>query len=318
MALACAAISPAVADEPWEATVRDSLDGPKFSEQAGLWYKKNFEQSAGKLEFQKDVVYSAPGALKLSVVSLCNADDDDCSERAEIWDDPKNRVPYDRGAWFGFAVKLADPIPTDDHRYLIAQWKREIGPDAKGDFSPFLALRMRKGKLFATIETNLVSATKQFAEGEPVTCAPGEAKVWQRPDTDQTRALIATDAGWQPEDGATYNACTDQIRVATYGDLPDVNSGWIDFAIYSKPGPDGSGRIEIFANDKRVASVTGHIGHDDAGLGKYQYFKFGPYRAGHPGDWSVYYDDFRRSAKCADVLKSGECPSLHAAGDTVQ
>ena len=66
------------------------------------------------------------------------------ARRAEIWDDPKNRVPYDRGAWFGFAVKFADPIPTDDHRYLIAQWKREIGPDAKGDFSPFFACDSRR------------------------------------------------------------------------------------------------------------------------------------------------------------------------------
>ncbi|MFO0993842.1 MAG: polysaccharide lyase [Hyphomicrobiales bacterium] len=294
------------------------MDGPQFSTEAGLWYKKNFEQSAGKLEFQKDVVYSPTGALKLSVVPLCDPADEDCSERAEIWDDPKNRVPYDRGAWFGFAVKLADPIPTDDHRYLIAQWKREIGPDAKGDFSPFLALRLKKGKLFATVETNLVHATKQFAEGEAVVCPPGQAQVWLRPDTNQTRALVATNSDWQPDDGANYNACTDEIRISTYGNLPAPNSGWIDFAIYTKPGPDGSGRIEIFANNKRVASITGHIGHGDAGLGKYQYFKFGPYRAGHPGVWTVYYDDFRRSAKCSDVLRSGECPSMQAAGESNQ
>lgn len=312
------ALGSASAQEPWEAPVRDNLDGPKFSAEAGLWYKKNFEQSAGKLEFQNEVVHSPTGALKLSVVPLCDPADEDCSERAEIWDDPKNRVPYDRGAWFGFAVKFADPIPADDHRYLIAQWKREIGPDAKGDFSPFFALRLRKGKLFATIETNLVKATKQFAEGEEVKCEPGQAQVWLRPDTNQTRALVATNPDWEQGDGTTYNACTDDIRVSTYGDLPAPSSGWIDFVIYTKPGPDGSGRIEIFANDKRIASITGHIGHDDAGLGKYQYFKFGPYRAGHPGVWTVYYDDFRRSGKCSDVLRSGECPSMQAAGDAGQ
>jgi hypothetical protein len=260
-------------------------------------------------------VLSPNGALKLSVEPLCERADEDCSERAEIWDNPKNRVPYDRGAWFGFAVKFADPIPTDDHRYLIAQWKREIGPDAKGDFSPFLALRLKKGKLFATIETNLVRSTREFGENQPVKCDSGEAQVWQRPDSDQTRALIATNSNWEPEDGASYNACTDQIKVVSYGELPSPSSGWIDFAIFSKPGPDGSGRVEIFANDKRVATVTGHIGHDDAGLGKYQYFKFGPYRAGHAGEWSLYYDNFRRSAKCADVMNPASCPDQQAVGD---
>ena len=31
----------------------------QFSTEAGLWYKKNFEQSAGKLEFQNEVVHSS-------------------------------------------------------------------------------------------------------------------------------------------------------------------------------------------------------------------------------------------------------------------
>ena len=99
----------------------------------------------------------AQGALKLSVKPLCTADDEGCSERAEIWERTELRVPYDQGVWYGFAVKFADPIPTDDHRYLIAQWKREIDPGAEGDFSPFLALRVRNGKLFATVETNFIA-----------------------------------------------------------------------------------------------------------------------------------------------------------------
>ncbi len=78
----------------------------------------------------------------------------DISERAEIWERPQLRVPYDRGIWYGFAVKFAEPVPQDDHRYLIAQWKREIDPGHPLDFSPFLALRLNKGKLFATVETN--------------------------------------------------------------------------------------------------------------------------------------------------------------------
>ena len=87
-------------------------------------------------------------------------------------------------------------------------------------------------------------------------------------------------------------------------------SGWIDFAILSKPGPDGSGRIELFANGKPVVTVRGHVGHADKGLGKNQYFKFGPYRDGHASNWTLYYDDFRRSpdARDEDVLPSALRP----------
>ncbi len=39
-----------------------------------------------------------------------------------------------------------------------------------------------------------------------------------------------------------------------------------------------------------------------------QYFKFGPYRAADATDWTLYYDDFRRSPRCADVLPQEACP----------
>ncbi len=96
------------------------------------------------------------------------------------------------------------PIPSQsgDHRYLIAQWKREIGPEAVGDFSPFLALRLNQGKLFATVETNYV-APCQSAQGASTVqaCGNNQTPVWFRPDTNQMRALIATDANWTPQDG---------------------------------------------------------------------------------------------------------------------
>ena len=117
-----------------------------------------------------------------------------CSERAEIWEKTDLRVPYDEGVWYGFAVKFADPIPSDDHRYLIAQWKREIDPGADGDFSPFLALRLRQGKLFATVETNYLPPADQSGQRR-TSCAERNAGV-ARPETNQMRALVATDAAW--------------------------------------------------------------------------------------------------------------------------
>jgi len=301
-----------VAAEPGSVVLNDSLDGPDFAESGGLYCRENYEQSAGKVEFQSDVKRGGEGALKLSIKPLCGAASDGCSERAEIWEKTELRVPYNEGVWYGFAVKFADPIPQDDHRYLIAQWKREIDAGAEGDFSPFLAIRIRNGKLFATVETNYIQPTVQPASnGSAGICGSGSTPVWLRPETNQMRALVATEAGWTAQDGAIYAACTDAIQVIDHGNkLPTADSGWIDFAIYTKPGPDGSGHIEIFANGKPVVTVKGHIGHADKGLGENQYFKFGPYRAAHTTEWTLYYDDFRRSPNCADVLADGSCPAF--------
>jgi hypothetical protein len=302
----------------------DGFDGSNFSPGGGLYYRENFEQSAGTIEFQGQVKLQGAGALKLGVKQLCTADDEGCSERAEIWEKTELRVPYDQGVWYGFAVKFGDPIPTDDHRYLIAQWKREIDPGAEGDFSPFLALRLRNGKLFATVETNYIApedvmpccggmmrarADEAATQTTESACPAGGTPVWFRPDTNQMRALVATDSAWTPEDNDLYHGCTTAISVTDHGNkLPLPSSGWIVFAVYTKPGPDGTGHIELFANGKPIVTIKGHIGHADHDLGRNQYFKFGPYRAGHTGDWTLYYDEFRRSPDCADVMGESVCP----------
>ncbi|MEI2298166.1 polysaccharide lyase [Ensifer sp. MJa1] len=296
--------------QPWETKLFDGFDGQNFASEGGLYYRENFEQSAGTVEFQDLVKRTGNGALKLSVVPICPDSLDGCSERAEIWEKTDLRVPYDQGVWYGFAVKFADPVPSEDHRYLIAQWKREIDPGAEGDFSPFLALRLDSGKLFVTVETNYIAPLSAGPEGTPASCKPGEIPVWGRPGVNQMRMLVAADSNWKLEDGSLFNGCTDAIAVTDHGNpLPDPKSGWIDFAIYTQPGANGSGRIELFANGKPIITVKGHVGHDDQGLGKNQYFKFGPYRAADKTDWTMFYDDFRRSPNCSDVLKDGACPS---------
>ncbi|MDP9138595.1 MAG: polysaccharide lyase [Pseudomonadota bacterium] len=297
------------ATRDFETLLQEDFETGDFTAEGGLYYKKNFEQSAGTVEFQSDVVRSGKGALRLSVRPICPPGQDDCSERAEVWERTKLWAPYDRGMWYRFSVKLAEPVPDDDHRYLIAQWKRQILPNAKGDFSPFLALRMNRGKLFATVETNLLAASRQEAKGTAAECTSGQAQVWLRPDTNQTRALIATDGSFVRADGRLFNACSAGLTVIERGHkLPGAGSGWIDFVIYTKPGPDGTGHIEIFAGGRWIVTVKGHIGHGDPGLGSHQYFKFGPYRAAGARTWTLYYDDFRRSPRCADVMEKVLCP----------
>jgi hypothetical protein len=296
------------ADLTYKDRLVDGFEAKDFAPEGGLYYKKNYEQSAGTVEFQDKVVKTGKGALRLSVKPHCPVTERLCSERAEVWERSKLRVPYDQGAWFGFAVKFEEPIPQDDHRYLIAQWKREINAGAVGDFSPFLAFRFNEGKFFITVETNLVPG-KEGEKGKRAQCKDGETAVWLRPDTNQTRALVAHDRNFGPQNGDEFTACTDKITVIDRGNpLPAPDSGWIDFAVYTKPGPEGTGHIEIFANGKWIVTVKGRIGHNDKGLGENQYFKFGPYRAGGPGVWALYYDDFRRGLACADVLDPKICP----------
>ncbi|TCN31427.1 polysaccharide lyase [Sinorhizobium americanum] len=294
---------------PLEQKLVDGFEGKDFAPEGGLYYRENFEQSAGTVEFQTAVKRTGNGGLKLSVEPYCPTLNDGCSERAEIWEKTALRVPYDQGVWYGFAVKFEEPIPSGDHRYLIAQWKREIDPGADGDFSPFLALRMDLGKLFATVETNYQQPVSTGPDGKPARCGPGEVAAWARPDVNQVRILVATDPNWTTEDSSLFNSCTKAVTVTSHGNaLPEPSSGWIDFAIFTKPGPDGTGHIELFANGKPIITVKGHIGHADKGLGENQYFKFGPYRAADTTDWTLYYDDFRRSSRCADVLTDGVCP----------
>jgi hypothetical protein len=307
--LAAAFSSPGAAADSTSDVLIDNFNGSDFAASGGLYYRQNFEQQAGKVEFQSEVKQTGTGALKLSVRPFCPKVRKNCSERAEVWEKTRYRVPYDQGVWYGFAVKFADPIPKGDHRYLIAQWKREIGPEAVGDFSPFLALRLNQGKLFATIETNYIAPSTAADESTGRTCSEGQTPVWYRPDTNQMRALVATDDKWTAQDGKQFKSCTNAITVTDRGNkLPAPDSGWIDFAIYTKPGPDGSGHIEIFANNKWIVTVKGHIGHNDKGLGNNQYFKFGPYRAADKTEWTLYFDNFRRSPRCSDVLDPSVCP----------
>jgi hypothetical protein len=282
-------------DDAWRRPLRDDFDGPDFAPLGGLYYRDNFEQSAGSLEFQSEVKRSGSGALKLSVREIAAAaGGEDHSERAEIWEKTALWAPYGQGMWYGFAVRFADPIPDDEHRYLIAQWKRQILPGAEGDFSPFLALRMTNGKLYATVETNHIAPRAD--------AAPTGVPTFFRPRKNQMRALIATDAAWTEADARLFSGSSTALSLEHHGNpLPGPSSGWIEFAIFVKPGPDGDGHIEIIANGKPVVTVKGPIGHADKGLGDRQYFKFGPYRAGHSGVWTLYYDHFRRSPERADL-----------------
>ncbi len=287
----------------------DDFSGDSFAAAGGLFYKDNAEQRAGRVDFRKGGGPSDKSVLNLSITPSCRTAIDECSERAEVWEKPEVLAAYDKAVWYGFSIFMDDPVPQDDGRYVMAQWKREIIPGADGDYSPFLALRLYQGKLGITVETDIIEAFPIGSAKRPEGCLPGEARVLNRPTARQTRALVAVETGAAPANYPDYfDSCAPGIRVTRHADLPPAQKGWIDFVIRSRPGPAGDGHVEIIADGVRIATVKGHIGHAGPGLDRNQYFKFGPYRAPNPANWSVSFADFRRGPRCTDVIRAGQCP----------
>ena len=289
--------------------LHDSFDQTGFAPGGGLFYKQNSEQRAGRVVFGDSAPLRGTGALSLTATGACLPQTIGCSERAEVWERPEVLVPYRSTVWYGLALRLDDPLPQDDRRYVIAQWKREIIPMAEGDYSPFLAIRLYRGSLGITVETDRVPCYPIGGPERRDGCRPGEALVLDRPQARQTRALVAIEAGAVRENYPSYfNACAPDIQVTHHADLPPAQKGWIDFVIRSQPGPRGNGHVDVMADGVRIVTIRGHIGHSGPGLDTNQYFKFGPYRAPAHLPWSVSYDDFRRGPRCSDVIRLGQYP----------
>ena len=267
------------------------------------------------MDFRHDGGRDGRASLALTVHDTCKAGEDNCSDRAEVWERPDTLAAYGRQVWYAFSMKFADPVPRDDHRYVMAQWKRAILPGAAGDYSPFLALRLSKGRLVATVENDELAAPDAGAPDRADGCQAGEAHASTGSDLRQTRALVAVQEATALADYDGFPQCAPHVQVTSRGaGFPSPSSGWIDFVFSVQPGPRGDGHIEIAANGRWVATVTGRIGHAGEGLGAAQYFKFGPYRAGHDGSWTLYFDAFRRGPGCEDVAPAELCKIIEAGG----
>jgi hypothetical protein len=294
--------------------LRDDFEGDGFSPSGGLFYKDNFEQRAGTFRIQTEVFRSGKKGLALSVVPHCTPDKRNCSERAEVWEKPELLAAYNKVLWYGLAMKLDNSPPSDSHRFVVAQWKREIKPDATGDYSPFLAIRIIRGDLSITIDSDEIPSRARNPHDQPLSCVQDAAPAMQRTEAKQTRILMAASANADQKNFEGYSDCAPAVTITKRGgSLPKAESRWIDFVVKVKPGPDGDGEIEFFADGAWIASAKGRIGHQGHELGNNQYFKFGPYRdGGLTNNWQVYYDDFRRGPSCEDVAGPEVCNQLKA------
>ncbi|MBB3772632.1 hypothetical protein FHS55_003253 [Angulomicrobium tetraedrale] len=291
----------------------DGFEGTDFAPGGGLYYKDNHEQEAGSYAFESEIVRSGKQAIELSVRSQCKKQNGLCSERAEVWEKPEVLVLYGEPVWYALSMRMATPIPTEPHRYVMAQWKREIIPGAHGDYSPLLALRLVDGRLVATVDTDTGTFQPTGTAERPTACRPGEAPAGTPDEFGQFRTLVAAAPGEHAPAQIGFPGCSpDLVITPRGGTLPALDSGWIDFVFQVKPGPGGDGRIDIVANGQWIVTVEGKIGHEGDGLGEHMYFKFGPYRAGQDGIWKLWYDDFRRGPACTDVASAELCATLGA------
>lgn len=295
---------------PGETVLREDFEATDFAQGGGLFYKRNKEQERGAVRFQGEIVRSGRQAVELSVEPSCPGSGTECSERAEVWEKPNVLAPYDLPLWYAFSMRLGDPVPREEHRLVMAQWKREIRPGADGNYSPFLALRLSRGRLVATVVSDKATWQPKDPLLGPTGCPAGFAPAAAPDAYKQVRATVASEVSLA-EFHAELPGCAQNIRVTSRGGLlPKADSGWVDFVFMVKPDPNGSGIIEIAANGQWVATVEGAIGHEGPGLDDTQYFKFGPYRGGRPDRWAIYFDDFGRSKRCVDVAPQALCASI--------
>ena len=78
--------------------------------------------------------------------------------------------------------------------------------------------------------------------------------------------------------------------------LPAPHRKWVNMSYRVRGGRLGTGLIEIHANGRFIARITGSIGYDHA-KGPNQYFKFGIYRNLAPGMSIARFADFRRTGR---------------------
>jgi hypothetical protein len=199
------------------------------------------------------------------------------SERAEMWEPSKHRLPFGTEVWYGFSMRVDGTVPTDDNRRLvIGQWKQSGGK------SPFLAQRFGNRNFHITFQQDAANGN-------------------------ECRVLLAYEREPAPQadsiDLTTGKPCQSDVVVQRFAPLPSPFEAWTDLVYHIKgsAGPNGSetdGIVEVWANGVMIARAIGRIGYASAGK---QYFKFGPYRDEAPHSTVATIDSFSRGVTFTEV-----------------
>ncbi|QUS57578.1 heparin lyase I family protein [Pseudovibrio brasiliensis] len=277
-------------------------------------------------QIESEVVRDGGHALAITVFG----DDELDSEgnlKNELWEARQKRCDFGDEVWYSFSFKIDGTVwPAGSTRWVIGQWKEDSGG------SPFLAQRFDNGVFHITVQHNDTRKLVAQAEGSYQQDFKGFSREFQqmlsldrqgfRNRNDATRtsdeflgsgltleelkkAIETQDTSKFPflADPQTYSDYPGiKIELSDDPVLPDPTDGWVDMRYRVKGSRVGQGIIEIWANDRFIARVTGYIGNDEF-AGNTQYFKFGHYRDYDRDDLqsTVYLDRFRRGPHRSDV-----------------
>ncbi len=198
-------------------------------------------------------------------------------ERTEVRIAKKRHISFGKEAWYSFSFLLDGDTPLRENtRWISGQWKEQTAG------SPFLAQRFEHGVFHITVQDNdcrvLVAKSSM-----------GHIKVPATADSS-----FSTQHAFL-KDKYLYRCSTDiEVELSNDPTLPEPFGQWIDMKYRVRGGRNGTGLIEIWANNKFIARVIGSIGNDNVG-GPMQYFKFGIYRDVMSGTGVAHLDGFKRN-----------------------
>lgn len=250
-----------------------------------------------RLAVKRDAYLDAPGCDALK------------NDRCELRD---SKLPLGTAVCYSFEMRADPAFPVVDAGCVCAQIKAPYY-DANGG-SPLFALRIDRGRYFATIEHLYEIKDAQLANGSELS---PHVRPYAGPDATsvrafdhhvfgntardfkelQVRAVLATDSGpFLPHLEDQFRCCTDLVSVTQGVPLPDDIYSWRRFTVRVAPTKikDADGILQLLVDDPQsgedvlVAEATGEFGHvgypeqqgndgpppDEA----HQYFKIGPYR----------------------------------------
>ena len=248
--------------------ISDNFQSGKIDPQE--WYLKQAKLT--KCEIKAKQARSGDKVVAISVDPMMRGCGKSC-QRNEIRTSPRYRIKFGQDAIYSFSFRLKGKPSTS--RWVSGQWKQQ------SNGSPFLAQRFDRGEFYVTVQDKdcrvTVASSTRSSETLP-----------------QTRLTAGLTSRIAPIAGAPTTCKTDiQVEHAENARLPNPYRDWVHMSYRLRGGLNGKGLVEIWANGRFIARVTGSIG-DDRVAGPAQYFKFGIYREFTPGISTAYFDNFRR------------------------
>jgi hypothetical protein len=202
--------------------------------------------------------------------AIAAGEEGSCIQRQEL----RFQSRYTHAADEPFTYKLRFRMPAviqdtkNSVRWVIAQWKQEPVSPAYKDPSPVLAQRFDDGVLHVTVQDEECRCR--------VASAPmPDGSIWP------ARSGVAHDCISTRLGDPDHTACTADLTVEYGADpvLPSARGTWVDMQYRVQMSRSKTAAIEIYANGRFIARVTGKIGYEPApGKISQTKFKIGHYR----------------------------------------